>query len=98
MHDESYRTIFAFPRVVEDLLRGFAARRWAVDLKFSTLRKLSAEEEIEMTLAQRDAEWSSQRVRERVEKRYVRDLGLVIRGAPVLVANPICPSKSCPAA
>ena len=43
MHDERYRTVFAFPRMVEDLLRGFAAREWAGALDFSTLRKLPAE-------------------------------------------------------
>ena len=43
MHDERYRTVFAFPRMVEDLLRGFAAREWAAALDFSTLRKLPAE-------------------------------------------------------
>ena len=29
VHDERYNTIFASPRMVEDLLRGFAARGWA---------------------------------------------------------------------
>ena len=43
MHDERYKTIFAFPRMVEDLLRGFAARDWADELDFSTLRKVPAE-------------------------------------------------------
>ena len=43
MHDERYRTVFAFPRMVEDLLCGFAAREWAAALDFSTLRKLPAE-------------------------------------------------------
>ena len=43
MHHERYRTVFAFPRMVEDLLRGFAAREWATALDFSTLRKLPAE-------------------------------------------------------
>ena len=43
MHDERYKTVFAFPRMVEDLLRGFAAREWAGALDFSTLRKLPAE-------------------------------------------------------
>ena len=43
MHDELYKTLFAFPRMVEDLLRGFAARRWADELDFSSLRKLSAD-------------------------------------------------------
>ena len=43
MQDERYRTVFAFPRMVEDLLRGFAAREWADALDFSTLRKMPAE-------------------------------------------------------
>ena len=43
MQDERYRTVFAFPRMVEDLLRGFAAREWAGTLDFSTLRKMPAE-------------------------------------------------------
>ena len=43
MHDERYKTIFAFPRMVEDLLCGFAARAWADELDFSTLRKVPAE-------------------------------------------------------
>ena len=41
--DETYKTIFAFPRMVEDLLRGFAAPAWAGALDFSTLRKVPAE-------------------------------------------------------
>ena len=41
--DETYKTIFAFPRMVEDLLRGFAASAWAGALDFSTLRKVPAE-------------------------------------------------------
>lgn len=43
MSDARYRTVFAFPRMVEDLLRGFAAAGWAGTIDFSTLRKLSAE-------------------------------------------------------
>lgn len=43
MHDERYKTIFAFPRMVEDLLCGFAARDWAGELDFSTLLKVPAE-------------------------------------------------------
>ena len=41
--DERYKTIFAFPRMVEDLLRGFVAREWSCALDFSTLRKMPAE-------------------------------------------------------
>ena len=43
MHDQIYKKLFAFPRMVEDLLRGFAARGWAGKLEFSTLRKVPAE-------------------------------------------------------
>ena len=43
MHDELYKTLFAFPRMVEDLLRGFAARRLTREPDFSSLRKLSAD-------------------------------------------------------
>ena len=43
MHDETYKRLFAFPRMVEDLARGFAAREWAAAIDFSTLRKLPAE-------------------------------------------------------
>ena len=44
MHDENYKKIFAFPRAVEDLLRGFVpAVDWLEEVDFSTLGKLSAE-------------------------------------------------------
>ena len=50
MHDESYKRFFAFPRMVEDLLRvvrvlppGDDPTRWIDDLDFTTLEKLSAE-------------------------------------------------------
>ena len=43
MHDERYKTLFAFPRMVEDLVRGFAAREQADALDFSTLRKVPTE-------------------------------------------------------
>ena len=43
MQDEIYKKLFAFPRMVEDLMRGFAAREWAAAIDFSTLRKLPAE-------------------------------------------------------
>ena len=58
MHDERYKTIFAFPRMVEDLLRGFAARDWAGELDFSTLRKVPAEYVSDTRLSRRgDAVW-----------------------------------------
>ena len=43
MHDAHYKRLFAFPRMVEDLLRGFVGGRWVKGLDFSTLSKLSAE-------------------------------------------------------
>lgn len=43
MQDEIYKKLFAFPRMVEDLMRGFVAREWAAAIDFSTLRKLPAE-------------------------------------------------------
>ena len=43
VHDEHYKRLFAFPRMVEDLLRGFVAGDWIDELDFSTLQKLSAE-------------------------------------------------------
>ena len=43
MHDENYKRLFAFPRMVEDLLRGFVPGDWTAELDFSTLEKLSAE-------------------------------------------------------
>ena len=43
VQDEIYKRLFAFPRMVEDLMRGFAARDWAAAVDFPTLRKLPAE-------------------------------------------------------
>ena len=43
MHDETYKKLFAFPRMVEDLLRGFVAGLRVDDIDFSTLEKVSAE-------------------------------------------------------
>ena len=43
MHDENYKRLFAFPRLVEDLLRGFVGGDWIDDVDFSTLGKLPAE-------------------------------------------------------
>ena len=43
MHDETYKTLFAFPRMVEDLLRGFVGGAWIEQLDFATLEKLSAD-------------------------------------------------------
>ena len=43
MHDAAYKDLFSHPRMVVDLLRGFAAREWSDALDFSTLEKLPAE-------------------------------------------------------
>ena len=43
VHNENYKRLFAFPRMVEDLLRGFAGGEWITEVDFSTLQKLSAE-------------------------------------------------------
>ena len=43
VHDAHYKRLFAFPRMVEDLLRGFVGGRWVKGLDFSTLSKLSSE-------------------------------------------------------
>ena len=40
MHDAAYKDLFSHPRMVEDLLRGFAAPEWSGALDFSTLEKL----------------------------------------------------------
>ncbi len=43
MHDAAYKNLFSHPRMVKDLLRGFAARGWSDRLDFETLEKLPAE-------------------------------------------------------
>ena len=43
VHDAAYKDLFSHPRMVEDLLRGFAAPEWSDALDFSTLEKLPAE-------------------------------------------------------
>ena len=43
MHDENYKRIFASPRVIEDLLRGFVPGNWIEEVDFATLGKLSTE-------------------------------------------------------
>ena len=43
MHDENYKRIFAFPRVIEDLLRAFVPGDWLEEVNFATLNKLSTE-------------------------------------------------------
>ena len=43
MQDPNYKRLFSFPRMVEDLLRGFLPGDWLDELDFSTLGKLPAE-------------------------------------------------------
>ena len=42
-HDENHKRLFAFPRMVEDLLRGFLPDEHVATLDFSTARKMSAQ-------------------------------------------------------
>ena len=42
MHDPGYKRLFSQPRMVQDLLRGFAARDWSEALDFSTLTPVPA--------------------------------------------------------
>ena len=43
MQDPNYKRLFSFPRMVEDLLRGFLSGDWLDELDFSTLQKLPTE-------------------------------------------------------
>ncbi len=43
MHDAAYKDLFSHPRMVKDLLRGFAAPEWCDEIDFTTLEKLPAE-------------------------------------------------------
>ena len=43
MHDAAYKGLFSHRPMVEDLLRGFAARGWSDKLDFETLEKLPAD-------------------------------------------------------
>ena len=43
MYDEIYKRVFAFPRMVEDLLRGFVGGDWLAQVDFGTLEKLSSQ-------------------------------------------------------
>ena len=43
MQDAAYKNLFSHPRMVEDLLRGFAAVGWSDALDFESLQKLPAE-------------------------------------------------------
>lgn len=41
-HDRSYRLLFSQPRMVEELVRGFAGETWIEQLDFSTLERVNA--------------------------------------------------------
>ncbi len=41
-HDCGYKTLFSYPTMVEELLRGFVRERWVDDLDFTTLEKRSS--------------------------------------------------------
>ena len=43
MQDAAYKSLFSHPRMVADLLRGFAAKGWSDKLDFKTLEKVPAE-------------------------------------------------------
>ena len=43
MQDAAYKHLFSHPRMVADLLRGFAAKGWSDKLDFKTLEKVPAE-------------------------------------------------------
>ena len=69
MHDGTYKRLFAFPRMVEDLLRGFVAGPWIGEIDFSTLEKLSVEYvSDELVKRHGDAVWQ---VRQRERWLYV---------------------------
>ena len=42
MDDPAYKRLFSRPRMVQDLLRGFAARGWSGDLELASLTPLPA--------------------------------------------------------
>ena len=41
-HDHSYKNLFSYPRMVEDLLRGFVQEEWVQHLDFSTLERVGS--------------------------------------------------------
>ncbi|MCX7672425.1 MAG: Rpn family recombination-promoting nuclease/putative transposase, partial [Thiobacillaceae bacterium] len=41
-HDSGYKLLFSYPRVVEDLLRGFVAEAWVERLDFASLERVNA--------------------------------------------------------
>lgn len=52
-HDKSYRLLFSFPRMVEDLIRLFVGGKWLHRLDFSTLEKVS-ERDVSPELVRRE--------------------------------------------
>ncbi|HYU35813.1 MAG TPA: Rpn family recombination-promoting nuclease/putative transposase [Thermoanaerobaculia bacterium] len=40
-HDNGYKLLFAYPRLVEDLLRGYVQEAWVEQLDLSTLERVS---------------------------------------------------------
>ena len=42
MDDPAYKQLFSRPRMVRDLLHGFAARDWCAELDFASLTPLPA--------------------------------------------------------
>ena len=58
MDDPTYRRLFTFPRMVEDLLRAVVRGDWIDEVDFSTLRKLSADHVGDQGMQRRgDAVW-----------------------------------------
>ena len=41
-HDQSYKQLFSYPRMIEDLLIGFVREDWVSQLNFETLEKVNA--------------------------------------------------------
>jgi predicted transposase YdaD len=41
-HDHSYKNLFSYPQMVEDLLRGFVREEWVQHLDFSTLERVGS--------------------------------------------------------
>jgi len=39
--DASYKKLFSYPQMVEDLLRGFVHEPWVAEVNFATLEKVS---------------------------------------------------------
>ena len=58
MDDPTYRRLFAFPRMVQDLMRAIVRESWIDEVDFGTLRKLSADHVGDQGMQRRgDAAW-----------------------------------------